>query len=114
MFLVLLLCDSHNENFSVPTARKRQLAIQDLESFNRITNLPIVESGWNYAGNIYNKVKVGIQFDFSLSHFGMCILPEIKQLGLLDVESSGKLCSSRLGSSKPGDDLSAKTDYLCR
>lgn len=49
-----------NSSVAVPTAKKRQFAIQDLESFNRITNLPIVETGWDYAGNIYNRVKVSL------------------------------------------------------
>lgn len=32
--------------------------LPELQSVNRITNFPIVESGWNFAENFYNRVKV--------------------------------------------------------
>ncbi|CAH2009858.1 unnamed protein product [Acanthoscelides obtectus] len=39
-----------------PTTRK-QFSLQELESVNRITNLPIVETGIGYAENVYNRIK---------------------------------------------------------
>lgn len=39
-------------------AKKQPFTIQNLESVNRITNIPIVESSWHYAENMYNKIKV--------------------------------------------------------
>uniref|UniRef100_V5G204 Lipid storage droplets surface-binding protein 1 n=1 Tax=Anoplophora glabripennis TaxID=217634 RepID=V5G204_ANOGL len=41
----------------VSQSKKKPFVFHELESVNRITNLPIVESGWNYAGNIYSKIK---------------------------------------------------------
>lgn len=32
----------------------------DLESLNRLGAIPVVESGWNYAGGVYNRVKVNM------------------------------------------------------
>ncbi|XP_018562337.1 lipid storage droplets surface-binding protein 1 isoform X1 [Anoplophora glabripennis] len=42
---------------TVSQSKKKPFVFHELESVNRITNLPIVESGWNYAGNIYSKIK---------------------------------------------------------
>ena len=52
-----------NQQFSVatpPQTKKAPFRLQNLESVNRITTLPIVESGWHIAGNMYNKIKVRI------------------------------------------------------
>lgn len=38
--------------------QKQNFSLQNFESVNRITNLPIIESGWQYAGNIYRRIKV--------------------------------------------------------
>ncbi|XP_063930767.1 lipid storage droplets surface-binding protein 1-like isoform X2 [Zophobas morio] len=40
-----------------PQTKKAPFRLQNLESVNRITTLPIVESGWHIAGNMYNKIK---------------------------------------------------------
>nr|AEE63508.1 unknown [Dendroctonus ponderosae] len=42
---------------STSHSRRKPFAIQNLESVTRITNLPIVESGWHIAGNAYQKIK---------------------------------------------------------
>ncbi|CAH0559616.1 unnamed protein product [Brassicogethes aeneus] len=47
-------CQTETEMVQV---KKKPFLIQDLESVNRITNFPIVETGWHYAENIYNKIK---------------------------------------------------------
>lgn len=39
----------------------------ELQSINRLVNIPIVESGWNYAETFYNRVKV-TDFLFRLAH----------------------------------------------
>ncbi|KRT81683.1 hypothetical protein AMK59_6323, partial [Oryctes borbonicus] len=39
------------------TMKKKQLNLPKMVSVERIINIPIVESGWKYAGNIYNKIK---------------------------------------------------------
>ncbi|KAG5879258.1 hypothetical protein JTB14_012528 [Gonioctena quinquepunctata] len=41
----------------MPSSKKKQFALHNLESVTRITHIPIVESGWSYAGNIYQKIK---------------------------------------------------------
>ncbi|VEN44239.1 unnamed protein product [Callosobruchus maculatus] len=43
--------------FSVAPASRKQFSLQELESVNRITNLPIVETGLGYAENVYNRIK---------------------------------------------------------
>ncbi|CAH1126862.1 unnamed protein product [Ceutorhynchus assimilis] len=45
------------EYIIVVQTRKRTLNMPELESVNRIYNLPIVETGVNYAGDIYQKIK---------------------------------------------------------
>ncbi|RZC33054.1 lipid storage droplets surface-binding protein 1-like, partial [Asbolus verrucosus] len=42
--------------------KKKPFNIQDLESVNRITTLPIVEKGWNVAENVYNRIKKSNHF----------------------------------------------------
>ncbi|VEN44234.1 unnamed protein product [Callosobruchus maculatus] len=42
---------------SVAPASRKQFSLQELESVNRITNLPIVETGLGYAENVYNRIK---------------------------------------------------------
>ncbi|XP_068910294.1 lipid storage droplets surface-binding protein 1-like isoform X2 [Tenebrio molitor] len=37
--------------------KKRPFNLQNLESVNRITTLPIVETGWNFAENVYKRIK---------------------------------------------------------
>lgn len=39
------------------SANMKQRHLPELESVNRITNIPIVETGWNYAGQLYNRIK---------------------------------------------------------
>ncbi|KAK9728298.1 Perilipin family [Popillia japonica] len=39
------------------TANKKQLNLPKMVAVERIINIPIVESGWKYAGNIYYKIK---------------------------------------------------------
>lgn len=39
-------------------SKRRGLNMPELESVNRIYNLPIVETGLNYAENIYQRIKV--------------------------------------------------------
>nr|CAH7738213.1 unnamed protein product [Callosobruchus chinensis] len=48
-------CETQTEPLA-PTTRK-QFSLQELESVNRITNLPIVETGLGYAENVYNRIK---------------------------------------------------------
>ncbi|XP_049821209.1 lipid storage droplets surface-binding protein 1 isoform X2 [Aethina tumida] len=48
-------CQTENEQMI--QAKKQPFTIQNLESVNRITNIPIVESSWHYAENMYNKIK---------------------------------------------------------
>nr|CAI5818238.1 unnamed protein product [Callosobruchus analis] len=43
--------------FSVAPTTRKQFSLQELESVNRITNLPIVETGLGYAENVYNRIK---------------------------------------------------------
>ncbi|XP_966587.1 lipid storage droplets surface-binding protein 1 [Tribolium castaneum] len=38
-------------------AKKKPFKLNNLESVNRITTLPIVESGWNFAEGIYHRIK---------------------------------------------------------
>lgn len=40
-----------------------------LESIDRIINLPIVESGWNYAGHVYDRLKVLVLTVFNVYLF---------------------------------------------
>ncbi|KAJ8974154.1 hypothetical protein NQ317_003204 [Molorchus minor] len=37
--------------------KKKPFDLNELESLQRITNLPIVESGWFHAGNFYKRIK---------------------------------------------------------
>ncbi|CAG9862716.1 unnamed protein product [Phyllotreta striolata] len=39
------------------SSRRKAFDFKELESVARITNLPIVESGWNYAEGVYKKIK---------------------------------------------------------
>ncbi|VEN44238.1 unnamed protein product [Callosobruchus maculatus] len=48
-------CETQTEPLA-PASRK-QFSLQELESVNRITNLPIVETGLGYAENVYNRIK---------------------------------------------------------
>ncbi|CAH1176400.1 unnamed protein product [Phaedon cochleariae] len=43
--------------YSLPQTRNKLHGIQNLESITRITNFPVVESSWSYAGSIYKKLK---------------------------------------------------------
>ncbi|XP_060523670.1 lipid storage droplets surface-binding protein 1-like isoform X2 [Cylas formicarius] len=43
--------------FKMVQAKKKSLNIPQLQSVNRITNFPIVETGLNYAENVYQKIK---------------------------------------------------------
>lgn len=36
----------------------RKVNLPQLQSINRINNFPIVETGWSYAGQLYNRLKV--------------------------------------------------------
>lgn len=38
-------------------SKPKQLNLPELEAVNRITNIPIVETGWSYIGNIYSRFK---------------------------------------------------------
>ncbi|XP_023015892.2 lipid storage droplets surface-binding protein 1 isoform X2 [Leptinotarsa decemlineata] len=49
-------CSVQTED-EMPTSRRKQAILQDLESVSRITHLPIIESAWHYAENIYSKIK---------------------------------------------------------
>lgn len=50
-------CSVQTDNERTVTTKKKPFVFHELESVNRITNFPIVESGWNYAENMYNKIK---------------------------------------------------------
>lgn len=58
--------------FSVARERKHKYMFPELQYVNRITQIPLVETGWCYAGNIYNRIKVS-QFEYyndrSLQYF---------------------------------------------
>lgn len=55
--------------FSVVKNQAKHKYLPELQSVNRITNIPIIETGWTYAGNIYNKIKVSHAFFISFHSF---------------------------------------------
>ncbi|CAH1109634.1 unnamed protein product [Psylliodes chrysocephalus] len=50
-------CSVQTDEEMPMTSKKRIFGLQDLESVARITNLPIVETGWSYAEGFYSKIK---------------------------------------------------------
>ncbi|XP_057662597.1 lipid storage droplets surface-binding protein 1-like isoform X1 [Diorhabda carinulata] len=41
----------------MPQTVRKRFEWNDLDAVNRITNIPIVETGWSYAGGFYQKIK---------------------------------------------------------
>lgn len=46
--------------------QSRMINLPELEAVNRISNLPIVETGWNYAEYMYQRIKVQNQTEIFL------------------------------------------------
>ncbi|XP_017772331.1 PREDICTED: lipid storage droplets surface-binding protein 1-like isoform X2 [Nicrophorus vespilloides] len=57
------MCSDQRRRFNIATtkmhnqSKPRQLHLPKLQAVQRFNNFPIVESGWFYAGTVYNRIK---------------------------------------------------------